>query len=256
MGHQDSKAISALRAYARDLETTARGGAVSAVGGSEQDDASIQFPGSGAPHQLAIAAVVVCVVLLGGIGIAAATLAAPTANGQHSIPLSAQPESVAVVFSRAGGVSAIQAVQAFNDLGMTRAVNALNAAAGAGTDSSPDVQDALEALIGVVRDKLSQHGYVSETDLDVALAVMAYETVTRPPGLDLDRLPPGHGGTPPGQEPIWTPPGQDPDFTPPGQDNGFVPPGQNPDSIPPGQDPDFTPPGQDKENPGRGGGKP
>jgi len=256
MGHQNSKAISALRAYARDLEATARGGAVSAVGASKQDDASTRFPGSGAPHQLAIAAVVVCVVLLGGIGIAAATFASPTTNGQHSILPSALPESVEVVISRAGGVSAIQAVQAFNDLGMTRAVNALNAAAGAGTDSSPNVQDALEALIGVTRDKLTQHGYVSETDLDIALAIMAYETATRPPGLDLDRLPPGQGGTPPGQDPIWTPPGQDPVFTPPGQDPVFTPPGQDPDFTPPGQDKDFTPPGQDKENPGRGGDKP
>ena len=51
MGHQPIRATEALRAYARDLRVVAGGGQVLPVGVTEQGDASIQFSGSGAPHQ-------------------------------------------------------------------------------------------------------------------------------------------------------------------------------------------------------------
>jgi hypothetical protein len=124
--------------------------------------------------------------------------------------------------------------------------------------------------LSVVESRIATEGRVNEDDLDVALAVMALEDAVRLPGLDLDRIVPGLGGTPPGLDPDF-PPGQNPDFIPPGLDPDSVPPGQDPD-FPPGQDPDFTPPGQEdressnRENPpgqdtdkpdnGKGGGKP
>jgi len=51
MGHQRNDAISALRAYARDLRVVAGGGQALPLGVAQQGDASIQFSGSGAPHQ-------------------------------------------------------------------------------------------------------------------------------------------------------------------------------------------------------------
>ena len=242
MGHQPNEAISALRAYARDLEATAKGGVVSSAGTSKQDDASTQFTGSGAPHQLAIAAAVVCVVLLGGIGLASAVNSAPNAERQQSIPLSAQSASASAVLARAGGASTAQAIRAFNDLGMSRSANALSSAGGTGTDSSPAVQEALTRLASIVEEKLATDGHVSESDLGVALAIMALEVAVSPPGLDLDRLPPGLGGTPPGLDPPWD---QSPDFVPPGQD----------ETNPPGGGLD-TAPGQNKEGSEQGGGKP
>jgi hypothetical protein len=53
-----------------------RSGSGASMGTPKQGDAPTQFRGSGAPHQLAIAAAVVCVVLLGGIGFVNATSAA------------------------------------------------------------------------------------------------------------------------------------------------------------------------------------
>jgi len=264
MGHQSNHARKALRAYARDLQTTAtRGGFSSSVGTSKQDDAPIQYSGSGAPHQLAIAAAVVGVVLLGGIGLASATNLAPDAQSQHVTPLSAQPASVTAVFARTGSVPTNQAIQAFNDLGMTRSMNALKAAAGTGIDSSPAVQLALAGVLAVTGEKLTTHGTVDESDLDVALAVATLEQAVRPPGLDPNRRPPGLGGTPPGQDDLFEPPGQNDLFVPPGQDENFVPPGQDDLFEPPGEnenkdDPGGreNAPGQNKEQPGRGSGKP
>ena len=269
MGHQSDDARNALRAYARDLHATAdRGGFASPIGTSKQGDAPIQFLGSGAPHQLALAAAVVCVVLLGGIGFAAARPATDAGNQQaHSI--ATQPTALSAVLARAGSGSTAQAILAFHDLGMSRSVTALRTAGGTSIDSSPAFQGALAYLVSVVEKRLATEGYVNEADLDVALAVMALEDAVRPPSLDLDRIVPGHVGTPPGLDPDF-PPGQNPDFNPPGQDPDF-PPGQDPD-FPPGQNPDFTPPGQEdrdssgSENPpgqdrdkpdnGKGGGRP
>jgi len=236
MGHQSNDARKALRAYARDLQSAAGSRAVvSSVGTSKQDDASTQFSGSGAPHQLAIASVVVCVVLLGGIGFASATNTTSTARAQNPVPISARSASVVAAFARTGSASTTQAVRAFNDLGMTRSANALDAATGTGTDLSPEVQEALMYLIAEVHEKLTANGFVSELDFDIGAVVHSLEAaVVRPPGLG-DWIPPGLGGTPPGLDPGFTPPGQD----------GFTP----------GQD-GFTPPGQDSEKPERGGAKP
>jgi hypothetical protein len=254
MGHQSNDARNALRAYARDLHSTAnRSGFASPVGTSKQGDAPIQFLGSGAPHQLAIAAAVVCVVLLGGIGFAAARPAAD-AGIQQARSISTQPTALSAVLARASNGSTAQAIQAFNDLGMSRSVTALRTAGGTSIDSSPAFQGALAYLVSVVENRLATEGHVNETDLDVALAVMALEDAVRPPGLDLDRIVPGLGGTPPGQDPDFTPPGQVPDFVPPGQDPDFVPPGQE-DSGSGGRE---NPPSQDRDRPdnGKGGGRP
>jgi len=248
MGHQSNEARKALRAYARDLQSTAGRSAVSFAGEPKQGDAPIQSSGSGAPHQLAIVAAVVCVALLGGIGFATAVKSPPQAESQQAIPLSAQSASASAVLARAGGASTTQAIRAFNELGMSRSASALSSAEGTGTASSTVVQEALANLLVVVGARLEASGEVSEADIDVALAVSVLEKAVLPHGLDADNLPPGLGGTtPPGQNPLWTPPGQDPDPAPPGQDDDFTP---------PGQDDDFTPPGQDKEKPERGGGRP
>ncbi len=245
MGHHSNEARKALRAYARDLQSAAGSGdIVSSVGTSKQDDASTQFSGSGAPHQLAIAAVVVCVVLLGGIGFASATNNAPTAKGQHAVPVSARSASVVAAFARAGSVSTIQAVRAFNDLGMTRSASALDAAAGTGTDLSPEVQEALMYLIAEVHEKLTANGFVSELDFDIGAVVHSLEAaVVRPPGINGDWAPPGLGESVPPGLGDWVPPGL-----------GEKPPGQD-GPAPPGQD-GFTPPGQDTVKPERGGVKP
>ena len=264
MGHQSNDARKALRAYARDLQSAAGSRAVvSSVGTSKQDDASTQFSGSGAPHQLAIAAVVVCVVLLGGIGFASATNTTPTAKGRHAVSVSARSASVVAAFARTGTVSTTQAVRAFNDLGMARSASALDVAAGTGIDSSPEVQQALMYLIAAVHEKLTSNGYVSEFDFDIGAAVYSLETaVVRPPGLSADWVPPGLGGTPPGQDEFWTPPGQNDDFQAPGQDPGFAPPGQE-DEGPSNSASDKatgggkgTAPGLSKDKPGTGGGSP
>ena len=245
MGHQSNDARKALRAYARDLQSAAGSGAVAlSVGTSKQDDASTQFSGSGAPHQLAIAAVVVCVVLLGGIGFASATNTSPTAKGQQAVPVSARSASLVAAFARAGSVSTIQAVRAFNDLGMTRSANALDAAAGTGTDLSPEVQEALMYLIAEVHDKLTANGFVSEVDFDIGAAVHSLESAAvLPPRLNGDWAPPGLGDWAPPGLGVWVPPGL-----------RGTPPGLDPESTP-GQD-GFTPPGQDSEKPERGGAKP
>ena len=69
MGHRHD-AVEALRAYARDVENTANGGAVSSVGSTNQDRAVATKPASGAPHLLAVFAVAASVVLVGAIAMA------------------------------------------------------------------------------------------------------------------------------------------------------------------------------------------
>lgn len=227
MGHPTDDATRALRAYASDLQSTAqRGGLVSLVGASKQDDASVRFSGSGAPHQMALAAAVACVVLLGGIGLANSAGSTPPTQSEPVAASMSRPASFDAVFARAGNITTVNAIRAFADLGMTRSVAALSVASDAGVDSTPGVTGAVSSLFSVVADSLTRTGTVSESDLDVALAVAVLEQAARPPGLDPNRVSPGLGGTPPGQDPAWIPPGQDPEFVPPGQDPEFVPPGQ------------------------------
>jgi|GEM_PF-6795378 len=231
MGHQSNDAREALRAYARDLHTAAsRGGSVASIGTSKQDDAPTQFLGSGAPHQLAIAAAVVCVVLLGGIGLARVT-SSESPSEQQVTATGAPSDSWAAVLTRDSNVSTAQAVRAFSDLGLYRSADVVRAAGESGNDASPAFQQALAFLVSVVETQISTAGHVDEADLGVTLAIIALEDAARPPGLDADRLAPGLGGTPPGLDPTFVAPGQDPDFVPPGQDPEFVAPGQDRDKL-------------------------
>ena len=261
MGHQSNEARKALRAYAHDLQSTARrGGLDSVAAAAKKDDASVKLSDSGGPPQLVIAAVAVCAVLVGGIGLAITNSSTPSVERQQTDSTSAQSRSVTAVFARNGSIPTSLAIQAFSDLGMTRTVEALRAAADAGVDSFERVRDARSRLVAIVRTKLEANETVSESDPDIAIAVAALTDAVRPPGLDPEWIPPGQGGTPPGQDPDFVPPGQDPDFVSPGQDPDFVPPGQDPDFVPPGQDPDDrspsdTAPGQTKDpNPNKGSG--
>lgn len=227
MGHQSNDARDALRAYARDLHTSAnRGGVASPVGVPKQDDAPTQFLGSGAPHQLAIAAAVVCVVLLGGIGFARVT-SSESPSEQKATATVAPSDSWSAVLTRDSNVSTSQAVRAFSDLGLFRSADVVRAAGESGNDASPAFRQALAYLVSVVETQISTAGHVDEADLGVTLAIIALEDAARPPGLDADRLAPGLGGTPPGLDPTFLAPGQDPEFVPPGQDPEFVPPGQD-----------------------------
>jgi hypothetical protein len=245
MGHQSTDAGSALRAYARDLQTSAhRGGVASTVGAPKQDDAPTQFLGSGAPHQLAIAAAVVCVVLLGGIGFARVTSSEPSAAQQQATSARAPSDSWSAVLTRDSNVSTAQAVRAFSDLGLYRSADVVRSAGESGNDASPAFRKALAYLVSVVERQISTAGHVDETDLGVTLAIMALEDAARPPGLDADKLGPGLGGIPPGLDPTFVAPGQDPDFVPPGQDPAFVPPGLDKDK------PDKDKPDKDKPDKG------
>jgi hypothetical protein len=116
MGHESNDARKALRAHACDLHTAAHiSGSVASIATPKQDDAPTQFLGSGAPHQLAIAAAVVRVVLLWGIGFVNAT---DPARNDLANPPSAQVASAVTVFVRTGDVSTRPAIRAFNDLGL------------------------------------------------------------------------------------------------------------------------------------------
>jgi hypothetical protein len=146
------------------------------------------------------------------------------------------------------------AVRALNEHGLTQAAQNVLLAMSAGTDESPAVTEALEVVFDRIDALVASGASVTEADSELAAALVILEEATRPPGLDPDRLPPGQGGTPPGQDPTFTPPGQDPTFTPPGQDPTFTPPGQDPTFTPPGQDPTFTPPSQGDTAQGNGNG--
>ena len=251
MGHQSNEAMEALRAYARDLHTVAnRSGSVASIGTSKQDDAPTQFRGSGAPHQLAIAAAVVCVVLLGGIGFVNATNAPDPAGDEVTNPPSAQAVSAVAVFARTGGVSTSQAIRAFSALGLPRAAEALDVATSAGTDSSPAVKLALAALVDAIDKRVDADQPIVEEDMEISLAIAALESAVRPPGLDPNRLRPGLGETPPGQDPVWLAEVRD---------NGILRPTVDPILVPPEKDKDNgrdTAPGQQNEKPERDGGKP
>jgi hypothetical protein len=257
MAHQSNQARQALRAYARDLHTTeSRGRFAASIGTPKQDDAPTQFLGSGAPHQLAIAAAVVCVVLLGGIGFVSATNATDPAGDELTNPPSAQAASAVAVFARAGGATTSQAIRAFSDLGLPRAAEALDVAASAGTDSSPAVRLALAELVVAIDNRINSYQPVVEGEMAISLAIAGLESAVRPPGLEPNRVPPGLGGTRPGQDPAWLAQVRDNGILKPTADPILVPPKMDkpePEDTDNGRD---TAPGQQKENPGRGGGKP
>jgi hypothetical protein len=261
MGHQSNEATEALRAYARDLHITAsRGGSSASIGASKQGDAPAQFFGSGAPHQLAIAAAVVCVVLLGGIGLAAATNYAPAATDEPMDLPSAQTASAVAVLAGTGSGSTSQAIRAFSDLGLPRAAEALEAAAGAGTDSSPAVETALAEVVATVNGLIAADRPISQDDVALSLAITELESTVWPPGLDPDRVGPSLGGIPPGLDTTWLDsvrtdgilrPTDDPILVPTKKDKTEA----QEDADPQGTGRD-TAPGQQKDKPQRGGGKP
>jgi hypothetical protein len=211
---------------------------------------------------LAIAAAVVCVVLLGGIGFVSATNASDPAGDELTNPPSAQAVSAVAVFARTGGASTSQAIRAFSNLGLPRAAEALDVATSAGTDSSPAVRLALTELVDAIDSKISADQPVVEEDMAISLAIAGLESAVRPPGLDLNWLSPGLGGTPPGQDPVWLAevrdngivgPTEDPILVPPDKDKVKAEPHAEADDKGNGRD---TAPGQQNEKPARGGGKP
>jgi hypothetical protein len=199
---------------------------------------------------LAIAAAVVCVVLLGGIGFVSATNATDPAGDELTNPPSAQTVSAVAVFVRTGGASTSQAIRAFSDLGLPRAAEALDVATRAGTDSSPAVMLALAELVDAIDGRISADQPIVEEDVAISLAIAGLESAARPPGLDPNWLRPGLGGTPPGQDPAWLQEVQDSGILRHTEDLILVPPEKDKAS---GRD---TAPGQQEEKPERGGGKP
>jgi hypothetical protein len=219
MGHRHD-AIEALRAYARDVENTANGGVVSPVGSTNQDDAAATGPAHGAPHLLAASAVAASVVLVGAIAISGivgmsrdADPAAGTSQTTLSTPATPAPLTAT-------------AVRALNEHGLTQAAQNVLLAMSAGTDESPEVADALQAVLDRIDAIVASGVAVTNADPDLETALANLEEATRPPGLDPDRLPPGQGGTAPGQDPTFVQPGQDPTFVQPGRgENGDAPQG-------------------------------
>jgi len=232
MGHRNDDALSALRAYARDLDATPGSGSLQVVGGSDQDGAYGNKPGSsGAPHQLAIAAVAVGVVLIGSIGIVSARSTSGVNIGSTpsvSQTATAQPTTPDNLAHSRGMANA---AKAYNSIGLVRTAAAIESAITSGMDASPAFMTALEDVRGIVASSVLSGAGLDESVEPLEDAVLALESsASRPPGLDADTVPPGQGGTPPGQDPTFTPPGQDPTFTPPGQDPTFTPPGQSGDN--------------------------
>ncbi|NHZ71309.1 MAG: hypothetical protein GWP18_06670, partial [Proteobacteria bacterium] len=226
MGHRDQNAIDELRAYARDIENATSRGGLQRVGRPDQDDARFKKPTSGAPHQLAVAALVACVVLIGSI---VALVGAPENSKSAGGAIVADGSShVAGSSFLTYGNSPAQAMRVFSSIGMPRVVAALSAASEAGVFSDPATTSALADVRMIIDEYIRSGRTIDESSEPLASAVDDLEDAVRPPGLDPDVDPPGQGGTPPGQDPEFTPPGQDPEFTPPGQDPEFTPPGQDP----------------------------
>jgi len=234
MGHRRD-AIEALRAYAHDLDSTMGDGGIERVGSAHQDDATVSGPGYGAPHHGLIVGAV-GVVLVGLVGVWAMT---GPPRGGAVVTLEVPPVTPAVTATPAGTSNAafgVRAVARFTTLGLVTAADAVEQA----MDSGLDQDEAVVAAISRVLALTESYEFADDPsqDPEVMAAVATLVTLTRPPGLDPDRAPPGHGGVPPDQDDTFTPPGQDDTFTPPGQDDTFTP---------PGRDDTFTPPGRDDE---------
>jgi hypothetical protein len=206
---------------------------------------------------LAIAAAVVCVVLLGGIGLAAAINSTPTATSELTNPPIAQSASAVTVLARNGSVSSINAIRAFSDLGLSRAAEALDAATIADVDSTPAVQQALGKLLDIINAKLKTAETIDQQIVVISLAIADLESAVsaiRPPGLDITYASPGHGGTPPGLNEAWLEQVRSRGILSPAKEPILVPPGHEKDDRP-GKGLD-TAPGQTKEKPEKSGGKP
>jgi len=175
-------------------------------------------------------------------------------------PPSAQTASAVAVLARTGGGSTSRAIRAFSDLGLPRAAEALEAAAGAGTDSSPAVETALAEVVATVNGLIAADRPISQDDVALSLAITELESTVRPPGLDPDRVGPSLGGIPPGLDTTWLDsvrtagilgPTDDPILVPTKKDKTELQDDADPQGI--GRD---TAPGQQKDKPQRGGGKP
>jgi hypothetical protein len=255
MGHQSNDAGKALRAYARDLQSSAtRASFAPSVGTSKQDDAPNQLLGSGAPHQLAIAAAVVCVVLLGGIGLAAATNPNDSSKTGLTNPATAQADASSAVLLVTSDMSTPNAIRAFNDLGLSRAANALDAAAGAGIDSSPAVQQAVERIFDIIDARLDSAESVGQSEVTIALAIADLESAVQPPGLDIALVRSGHENLPPGLDDVWLEQVKRRGIPDPADEAILVPPGHT-KADPQGNGRDSAP-GQTKDKPEKGGDKP
>jgi hypothetical protein len=255
MGHRH-EAVEALRAYARDLETTIGDGVPLRVGSADQDDAAASVSGPGAPH-LGLLTAAAGVVLVGSVGILSAFIGSgsPSEAVGGAMPEAAPGSTVAVTTDASTSFYAARASMRFTTLGFADAAAAVSAAVTDGTIDRSDVRAAIDRVLHLTLDvgDLADLDPDARAEVDAAVALLV--GITRPPGLDPDRMPPGQGGTPPGQDDTFVPPGQDDTFVPPGQDDTFVPPGQDDTFVPPGQDDTFVPPGQDDTfvPPGQGG---
>jgi len=236
MGHRPN-ATEALRAYARDLESTIGDGAVERVGSTHQGDVAASRSGFGAPHHGLIAGAV-GVALVGLVGAWFMTVApatqptrvdAATAREQVVDPDVGSPRVVA----SSSQPTAIRAVATFRAAGLEDAATAVAYAVEMGIDTRPEVIAAIKGVSTALAAFESDAGTGMTDDLELAVEVLL--SVTRPPGLDPSRAAPGQGGVPPGQDETFVPPGQDETFVPPGQDETFVPPGRDETFVPPGR---------------------
>jgi hypothetical protein len=228
MGHRRD-AVEALRAYARDLDSTIDDGAVARVGSAHQDDAGVADASFGAPHHGLIVGAV-GVVLVGFVGLWAMA-GSPPAGDLATLEVSPSTDAVvAIATPRSGPVGnaafGIRAVARLSALGLQSAADAVEYAIDTGSDEDEDVVAAITRVL----DLTDAYGADEDPtrDPEILAAVHALIAVTRPPGLDLARRPPG-------QNDDFVPPGQDDTFVPPGQDDTFVPPGLDDTSVPPGR---------------------
>ncbi len=235
MGYRHDDSLAALRAYARELDAATTRGELVAVGGLDQDGAPARGSGSGGPRQLAIAAVAAGVVLIGSIGIAAASGIWLDPTSSVSSAGSTVRQQRTTQDASPGSPSTIQAVKAFNTIGMPRSAAAVETALDTGMDTDPSFVGALERVREVVADYLAKGRAFDESTGPLGEAVNSLLAAIGPPGLDPSWLPPGQGGTPPGQDPSFVVPGEGRTFIPPGQDPAFTPPGREMQAPEPSQ---------------------
>jgi hypothetical protein len=250
MGHRHD-ATEALRAYARDIESTIGDGAVERVGSTHQGDVAASRSGFGAPHHGLIAGAV-GVALVGLVG--AWFLLAPPSNQVTQADAPTAPnqriQTAAVsprVVQSPSTPTAIRAVATFRAAGLEDAATAVAYAMEIGIDTRPEVVEAIDGVYAALA--AFDSGFTNAATDDVSAAVDVLLLVTHPPRLGPSRTSPGHGGTPPGQDDTFVPRGQDETVVPPGQDETFVPPGQDETRVPPGRSPSKEPGGQHGEPP-------
>jgi len=236
----EGHSIEALRAYAREIEATVDAAAPVRVGSSHQDEALSPSARKGAAPLLPLA--VVSFALVGAVALAATVGSSRTAISESTAPSSIATTTATI--QKQATPNAERAVLLLASRGLTDTATVIEDLISSGMADEPSVAAAIEALRAVVETRSSLTARTLAFDPAVIAAIGLLEAATRPPGLDPDRIPPGQGGTPPGQDETFTPPGQDETFTPPGQDETFTPPGQG-----------TTDPGSDKGSRGPNNGR-